>query len=135
MLAPPSIPELDRLATSTGPDLYMKRVLYEAEDTHSEERTTKMSFMNSGHWFVWDPCGIVCAVMTYILILYGEVVVLTVLLPPFPTLFTGVCVFIFSSLAALSVVSHVKAMITDPVSLIKSITNRENREGYLRFVE
>ena len=96
-----------------------KRVLYEAppEELRSEHKENKMSFSGSGHWFVWDPCGIVCAVMTYILILYGELVVLMVLAPPFPSLSTAVCVIIFTTLAILAVVSHVKAMITDPVSL------------------
>ena len=75
-----------------------------------------MTFLDSGHWFVWDPCGIVCAVMTYLLILYGEFVVLAVLLPPFPTLGTIVCVLTFTAFAALATVAHVRAMMTDPVS-------------------
>ena len=71
---------------------------------------------DSKYWFVCDPCGIVCAVMTYILIVYGELVVLIVLAPPFPTLGTFICVAIFTTFATLAVVSHVKSMITDPVS-------------------
>ena len=94
-----------------------KKVLYEAVgESHSEKTENKMSFLGSGHWFVWDPCGIICAVMTYFLILYGELVVLMVLAPPFPTLSTGLCVIIFTAFAVLAVISHVKAMITDPVS-------------------
>ncbi len=96
-----------------------KTVLYEApavenQSEHREE--SKMSHLSSGHWFVWDPCGIVCAVMTYMLIMYGELVVLMVLAPPFPTISTAICVVIFTTFAVLAVVSHVKAMITDPVS-------------------
>ncbi len=94
-------------------------VLYQAEQTlgeEEEEKRTRMPFLNSGHWFVWDPCGIVCAVMTYILILYGEFVVVAVLAPPFPTLGTAICVLIFTAFSTLSVVSHLKAMLTDPVS-------------------
>ncbi len=66
-------------------------------------------------WFVCDPCGIVCAVMTYFLIAYGELVLLIVLLPPFPTWETILCGIIFTSLAVLAVVSHFKSMTTDPV--------------------
>jgi len=95
-----------------------KRVLYEAppEEIRKEHEDNKMSYSGSGRWFVWDPCGIVCAVITYILIMYGELVVLMVLAPPFPSLTTAICVIIFTTLAVLAVVSHVKAMITDPVS-------------------
>ena len=90
-------------------------------EVHAEESrggpdsAGKMTFLDSGHWFVWDPCGIVCAVITYILIVYGELVVLLVLAPPFPTFSTALCVIIFTTFATLAVISHVKAMITDPV--------------------
>lgn len=73
-----------------------------------------MPLLGSGHWFVWDPCGIVCAVVTYILIGYGEMVVLLVLAPPFPSIGTALCVIIFTVLATLAVIAHVKAMMTDP---------------------
>jgi len=77
---------------------------------------TEMAYRkDKQYWFVCDPCGIICAVMTYILIVYGELVVLVVLLPPFPTLGTWICVAIFTTFAVLAVVSHVKSMITDPV--------------------
>ena len=96
----------------------------ESEPPHREEEegfvtknTIKMPFSNNAHsWFVWDPCGIVCAVITYLLIVYGELVVLMVLAPPFPTVGTGINVVIFTTLAFLAVVSHVKAMCTNPVS-------------------
>lgn len=81
----------------------------------SPDSAGKMTFLDSGHWFVWDPCGIVCAVITYILVVYGELVVLLVLAPPFPTIGTAICVLIFTAFATLAVISHVKAMITDPV--------------------
>ena len=101
-------------------------LLDQPEDRDSEEfvtkNTLKMPFSNSSSsWFVWDPCGIVCAVVTYMLIVYGEFVVLLVLAPPFPTIGTGINVFIFTTLAFLAVVSHVKAMCTDPVSFFPSL--------------
>lgn len=87
-----------------------------SEDTKAEKGNRNMPVLLSGHWFVWDPCGIVCAVMTYILIGYGELVVLLVLAPPFPTFGTVLSVLIFTAFATLAVVSHVKSMVTDPVS-------------------
>ena len=102
------------------------RVLFEQSESELDRQeperfvtknTIRMPFSrNSERWFVWDPCGIVCAVVTYILIVYGELVVLLVLAPPFPTVGTAINVFVFTTLAFLAVVSHVKAMCTDPVS-------------------
>lgn len=95
----------------------MNSELLSEETSTKGESNSKMPFLNkSGRWFVWDPCGIVCAVITYILIGYGELVVLLVLAPPFPTIGTAICVIIFTTLATLAVTSHVKAMFTDPVS-------------------
>ncbi len=86
-------------------------------DLEEGDNAVSMSFMkDSEYWFVWDPCGIVCAVMTYMLIMYGEFVVLVLLAPPFPTLPTLFSVCIFTAFATLAVISHVKAMITEPVS-------------------
>ena len=74
---------------------------------------------NSGSekWFVCDPCGITCAVVTYILVLYGEFVVLFILAPPFLTTGTLINVVIFTALGILAVTSHLKAMFTDPVRI------------------
>lgn len=77
----------------------------------------RMSFLKSGGvWFVWDPCGIACAVITYLLILYGEFVMLTVLAPPFFSMWMAMNVIVFTGLGSLAVVAHVRSMITDPVS-------------------
>lgn len=85
----------------------------EAEREHADS----MPFLKgSDYWFVWDPCGIVCAVLTYMLIMYGEFVVLVILAPPFPNLFTLVSVCIFTAFATLAVISHLKTMLTEPVS-------------------
>lgn len=91
------------------------QLLHAEESKSPADSEGKMTFLDSGHWFVWDPCGIVCAVITYILIVYGELVVLLVLAPPFPSIGTALCVIIFTTFATLAVISHVKSMITDPV--------------------
>ncbi len=90
----------------------------EAEEAAAEEEHKAiMPFLKeSDYWFIWDPCGIVCAVMTYMLIGYGEFVVLAILAPPFPTVYTLVSVCVFTAFATLAVISHVKAMVTEPVS-------------------
>ena len=54
---------------------------------------------------------------TYVFLIYGEIVVLLVLLPAFPTLGMAPIILLFTVLMILSIVSHVKAMLTNPVSL------------------
>ena len=67
-------------------------------------------------WFVRDPCGIACAVATYIFLLYGEAVLLLVVAPPFPNIWTVLAFVIFTTLVVLSFICHLKAMLTEPVS-------------------
>ncbi len=68
-------------------------------------------------WCVKDACGIVCATITWLLVLFAEIVVMFVMLIPSSNLlysFTnGV---IFNILAVLALGSHSAAMFTDPVS-------------------
>lgn len=69
-------------------------------------------------WFIRDGCGIVCGVITWLLVFYAEFVVVFVMLLPAKnliySLFNGV---IFNGLAFLALASHAKAMCTDPVSV------------------
>lgn len=88
----------------------------EEEEEQTRNRLLEMS-RNSSKWFVQDPCGIACAVATYVFLIYGEIVVLLVLLPAFPTLGMAPIILLFTVLMILSIVSHVKAMLTNPVSL------------------
>ncbi|XP_072013790.1 palmitoyltransferase ZDHHC3-like isoform X2 [Amphiura filiformis] len=67
------------------------------------------------YWFIQDACGIICAVFTYLLILYGIFAVTMVILLPygidFYTLVHGV---LFNALAISATVAHVRTMMTDP---------------------
>lgn len=68
-------------------------------------------------WFVQDICGIICAVLTWILVLYAEYVVVFVILLPSPHLYYSAVNFVvFQSLAFLAITSHLRAMFSDPVS-------------------
>lgn len=66
-----------------------------------------------------DICGIICAVLTWLLILYAEFVVMMVMLLPgvstYPV-YSYINIFIFQSLAFLAFASHLRTMFTDPVS-------------------
>lgn len=67
-------------------------------------------------WFIQDSCGMVCAFMTWFLVMYAEFVVNFVMLLPsksfWYTLINGVA---FNFLAVLALTSHLRTMLTDPV--------------------
>lgn len=68
-------------------------------------------------WFIRDGCGMVCAVMTWLLVVYADFVVTFVMLLPskdfWYSLINGV---LFNCLAVLALSSHLRTMLTDPVS-------------------
>ncbi|KAG9413899.1 hypothetical protein AC1031_013110 [Aphanomyces cochlioides] len=70
-------------------------------------------------WCNWDGCGIVCAAISWFLILYAEYVVVGVIIYPWmgpgPQGLFHMCVF--TTACFLALVSHGKAMMTDPGSV------------------
>lgn len=78
-------------------------------------------------WFVKDICGLICAIMTWSLVLYSEFVVFFVMLIPAPnqihSIINGV---IFQFFAFMAVASHVKAMLTDPGAVPRGNATKEN---------
>lgn len=68
-------------------------------------------------WCIRDICGIICAILTWLLILYAEFVVMSVILIPstYP-LYSVINIVIFQCSAFLAFSSHLKTMFTDPVN-------------------
>ncbi|XP_035019101.1 palmitoyltransferase ZDHHC3-A isoform X2 [Hippoglossus stenolepis] len=84
----------------------------------------------SAMWFIWDACGIVCAVITWLLVLYAEFVVLFVMLLPSKSL--TYCIVngtLFNTLAFLALASHLRAMCTDPGAVPKGNATKEYIES------
>lgn len=78
-------------------------------------------------WFVKDICGLVCAVITWFLLLYAEYVVMVVML--WPQLFTPYSFFnaiVYNFFAFLALSSHLRAMLTDPGAVPKGNATRDN---------
>lgn len=68
-------------------------------------------------WFIRDGCGMVCAVMTWLLVVYADfVVTFVMLLPSKDFWYSVVNGVIFNCLAVLALSSHLRTMLTDPVS-------------------
>lgn len=72
----------------------------------------------SSLWFVKDACGVVCCVFTWFLLFYAEYVVFFVILIPNPNQIHSIINgSIFQFFFVMALVSHAKAMLTDPVSI------------------
>lgn len=91
-------------------------------------------------WFVKDICGIICVVLTWLLIVYAEYVVTFIMLIPAPNPAYGLLnMMLFQFLAFMAVASHSKAMLTDPGAVPKGNATRENimklglKEGQVVF--
>ncbi|XP_053282003.1 palmitoyltransferase ZDHHC7 [Pleuronectes platessa] len=81
-------------------------------------------------WFIQDSCGMVCAAITWFLVLYAEFVVNFVMLLPaknfWYSLLNGAT---FNSLAVLALASHLRAMLTDPGAVPKGNATKEYMES------
>lgn len=67
-------------------------------------------------WFIQDSCGMVCAVLTWFLVLYAAFVVNFVMLLPSKNFwFSMINGVAFNFLAVMALSSHVRTMLTDPV--------------------
>ncbi|GCC19156.1 palmitoyltransferase ZDHHC7 isoform X1 [Chiloscyllium punctatum] len=81
-------------------------------------------------WFIRDGCGMVCAVITWLLVLYADFVVTFVMLLPskdyWYSLINGI---VFNSLAVLALSSHLRTMLTDPGAVPKGNATKEYMES------
>lgn len=69
-------------------------------------------------WCIRDICGIICAILTWLLILYAEFVVMfIILIPSSYSLYSIINIVIFQTCAFLAFASHLRTMFTDPVSI------------------
>ncbi|KAK3716094.1 hypothetical protein QZH41_019630 [Actinostola sp. cb2023] len=87
-------------------------------------------------WFVSDGVGIGCAIFTYLLVAYAEfVVVFVILLPEIPLAGVGLLhAILFTYIAILAIVAHVRAMLTDPGTIPLGNCTTENLKK-LRLAE
>ncbi|XP_036395147.1 palmitoyltransferase ZDHHC3-A isoform X1 [Megalops cyprinoides] len=77
-------------------------------------------------WFIRDGCGIVCGVITWLLVFYAEFVVVFVMLLPSKSLaYSLVNGTLFNGLAFLALASHFRAMCTDPGAVPKGNATKE----------
>uniref|UniRef100_H3AWS9 Palmitoyltransferase n=2 Tax=Latimeria chalumnae TaxID=7897 RepID=H3AWS9_LATCH len=79
-----------------------------------------------GIWFIKDGCGIACAVVTWLLVVFAEFVVLFVMLVPSKDyVYSVINGILFNTLAFLALASHMRAMLTDPGAVPKGNATKE----------
>ncbi|XP_078256879.1 palmitoyltransferase ZDHHC7 isoform X1 [Rhinoraja longicauda] len=81
-------------------------------------------------WFINDACGLICAVITWLLVLYADfVVTFVMLLPPKDYWYSLINGIVFNCLAVLALSSHLRAMLTDPGAVPKGNATKEYMEN------
>lgn len=77
-------------------------------------------------WFIKDICGIICAIMTWFLVLFADYVVIFIILIPGPyPYYSAVNFVIYQMIASLAVISHVRTMFSDPGAVPKGTATKE----------
>jgi len=131
---PPTVDEpLDDDAAAA--DLEQQSLLASSPSPSSSSSTLRLSSAaepssssggDGGPWSLWcnygDPCGLICAGMTWFLLIWPAYVLWTRVLLPWESLWAdGLwapgCMIVYVLLAGLAIVSHCKAMMTDPGSI------------------
>lgn len=86
-------------------------------DSSSSSSSSAEADVTDGVWFIRDGCGMACAAVTWLLVVYADFVVTFVVLVSsrdfWYSVLNGV---LFNCLAALALCSHLRTMLTDPVS-------------------
>ncbi|XP_032709726.1 palmitoyltransferase ZDHHC7 isoform X3 [Lontra canadensis] len=81
-------------------------------------------------WFIRDGCGMICAVMTWLLVVYADfVVTFVMLLPSKDFWYSVVNGVLFNCLAVLALSSHLRTMLTDPGAVPKGNATKEYMES------
>lgn len=108
-------------------DYDYQRLQMRSEDVVGFHSNLMVERQHKRYWFVKDVCGIICAMMTWGLILYAEFVVMTVILLPNPyPVYSYVNMVIFNLLAFLATASHMRTMFSDPVSGMRAGLSRDS---------
>uniref|UniRef100_A0AAQ4Q800 Palmitoyltransferase n=1 Tax=Gasterosteus aculeatus aculeatus TaxID=481459 RepID=A0AAQ4Q800_GASAC len=109
----------------------MKSPVHRCRDVeHGRAQDVITSSAASAMWFIRDACGIVCALITWLLVLYADFVVLFVMLLPSKNLtYSIVNGTLFNILAFLALASHLRAMCTDPGAVPKGNATKEYIES------
>ena len=125
---------------------YDERDDYSSEDENKEDEEANDKYccecpccrckwcLVPGVWCVKDVCGMVCATITWFLVLYAEFVIMFVIVLPAPyTISNFLNAIVFNLLAFLALAAHYSAMFTDPGSVPLGNATPENIEKATQY--
>lgn len=96
-------------------DIEHHPLLTDNDNYDSASSSSSETDMADRVWFIRDGCGMVCAVMTWLLVVYADfVVTFVMLLPSKDFWYSVVNGVLFNCLAVLALSSHLRTMLTDP---------------------
>lgn len=98
------------------------------ENDHYDSSSSSSSEADAADrvWFIHDGCGMICAVMTWLLVVYADfVVTFVMLLPSKDFWYSVVNGVIFNCLAVLALSSHLRTMLTDPGAVPRGNATKE----------
>ncbi|ELK31417.1 Palmitoyltransferase ZDHHC7 [Myotis davidii] len=102
------------------------------ENDHYDSSSSSSSEADAADrvWFIHDGCGMICAVMTWLLVVYADfVVTFVMLLPSKDFWYSVVNGVIFNCLAVLALSSHLRTMLTDPGAVPRGNATKEYMES------
>ncbi|XP_045389674.1 palmitoyltransferase ZDHHC7 isoform X2 [Lemur catta] len=105
-------------------------LLTENDNYDSSSSSSSEADLADRVWFIRDGCGMICAVMTWLLVVYADfVVTFVMLLPSKDFWYSVVNGVIFNCLAVLALSSHLRTMLTDPGAVPKGNATKEYMES------
>ncbi|XP_031197437.1 palmitoyltransferase ZDHHC7 isoform X1 [Mastomys coucha] len=111
-------------------DIEHHPLLSDNDNYDSASSSSSEADMADRVWFIRDGCGMVCAVMTWLLVVYADFVVTFVMLLPSKDFWYSVGNgVLFNCLAVLALSSHLRTMLTDPGAVPKGNATKEYMES------
>uniref|UniRef100_A0ABK0L500 Palmitoyltransferase n=1 Tax=Rattus norvegicus TaxID=10116 RepID=A0ABK0L500_RAT len=111
-------------------DIEHHPLLTDNDNYDSASSSSSEADMADRVWFIRDGCGMVCAVMTWLLVVYADfVVTFVMLLPSKDFWYSVVNGVLFNCLAVLALSSHLRTMLTDPGAVPKGNATKEYMES------
>ncbi|KAL7862982.1 hypothetical protein SRHO_G00119660 [Serrasalmus rhombeus] len=110
-------------------EMQSQRLCDEEQQHHLLEQVSSPASLREATarvWFIQDGCGMVCAFITWFLVLYADfVVTFVMLLPSKSVAYAVVNGVLFNCLAVLALTSHLRTMLTDPGAVPKGNATKE----------
>uniref|UniRef100_A0A8D2FLR1 Uncharacterized protein n=1 Tax=Theropithecus gelada TaxID=9565 RepID=A0A8D2FLR1_THEGE len=107
--------------------------LFSSDQNHfhiSPENMQRPPILGNRVWFIHDDCGMICADVTWLLVIYADFVVTFIMLLASKAFWYSVVNgVIFNYLATFALLSHLRTMLTDPGAVPRGNATKEYMES------